>query len=46
MQVPVSKQTAMLSSIQMQRVSSKDLSRAVGSSRDLGTKASGKDGVG
>jgi len=44
-QVPVSKQTSMLSSLQMQRVSSKDLSKAVGS-RDLATKASGREPTG
>jgi hypothetical protein len=42
LQVPVSKQASMLSSIQMQRVSSKDLMKAAGA-RDLGAKASGKD---
>lgn len=41
-EVPVSKQASMLSSIQMQRVSSKDLMKAAGA-RDLGAKASGKD---
>ncbi len=45
LQVPVSKQTSKLSSLQMQRVSSKDLTRN-GSNKDLGTKMSGKEPIG
>lgn len=43
-QVPVAKQTSKLSSLQMQRVSSKDLTK--NGSRDLGTKLSGKEPLG